>query len=158
MARYRDNLPQLSGGLFLADAGIETDLIFNHGIEIREFAAHTLLSDETGRDAMADYFRSFHTEAREIRKYIIGTVSRLDHPLTPSMKGELAAERFFCGIEHDDVQKSRDEILSTGIDDIRACADLIADSMHQNCHCVLGNEGTIRASKDLFDDLVQVFE
>ncbi len=40
MPRYRNSLPQLSGDIFLADAGVETDLIFNHGIEIREFAAH----------------------------------------------------------------------------------------------------------------------
>jgi len=109
-------------------------------------------------DGAADYFRHFNTDAREIRKYIIGTVSRLDHPLTPSMKGELAAERYFCGIEHGDVQKTRDEILSTGIENIRECADLIADSMHQNCLCVLGNEGIIRESSDLFDDLVQIFD
>jgi len=109
-------------------------------------------------DGAADYFRSFNTDAREIRKYIIGTVSRLDHPLTPSMKGELAAERHFCGIEHADVQKTRDEVLSTDVKNIRECADLIAASMHQNCHCVLGNEGIIRESSNLFDDLVQVFE
>lgn len=65
MTRYRNALPQLSGDLFLADAGIETDLIFNHGIEIREFAAHTLLPDTKGREAMATYFRAFLSLARE---------------------------------------------------------------------------------------------
>jgi homocysteine S-methyltransferase len=45
--------------LFLTDAGLETDLIFNHGIEIQEFAAHTLLPDAAGREALANYFRSF---------------------------------------------------------------------------------------------------
>ena len=64
MSQYRSGLPQLSGGLFLADAGIETDLIFNRGIEIREFAAHTLLPDPEGRQAMADYFRTFLALAR----------------------------------------------------------------------------------------------
>lgn len=59
MSRYRNDLPQLSGEMYLADAGIETDLIFNNGIEIREFAAHTLLPDPAGRAAMADYFRGF---------------------------------------------------------------------------------------------------
>ena len=48
MSLYRTNLPQLSGDLFLADAGLETDLIFNNGIDIPEFAAHTLLSDPEG--------------------------------------------------------------------------------------------------------------
>lgn len=59
MSRYRNGLPQLSGDFFLTDAGIETDLIFNHGIEIREFAAHTLLPDQDGRDAVAKYLRGF---------------------------------------------------------------------------------------------------
>ena len=65
MTIYRDALPQLSGGLFLADAGLETDLIFNHGIEIQEFAAHTLLPDAAGREALANYFRGFLSLARD---------------------------------------------------------------------------------------------
>ena len=65
MANYRNALPQLSGELFLTDAGLETDLIFNHGIEIREFAAHTLLPDTAGREALASYFRGFLSLARE---------------------------------------------------------------------------------------------
>jgi len=56
---YRNALPQLSGNLFLADGGIETDLIFNRGIEIREFAAHTLLPDPVSREQLANYFRPF---------------------------------------------------------------------------------------------------
>jgi S-methylmethionine-dependent homocysteine/selenocysteine methylase len=65
MSRYRDALPQLDGSFFLADAGLETDLIFNRGIEIREFAAHTLLPDPAGREAVADYFRAFLSLAGE---------------------------------------------------------------------------------------------
>lgn len=65
MSRYRNNLPQLSGGFFLSDAGLETDLIFNHGIDIREFAAHTLLPDAVGRQAVADYFRAFLSLAKQ---------------------------------------------------------------------------------------------
>ncbi len=109
-------------------------------------------------DGAADYFRSFDAEEREIRKYVIGTVSRLDHPLTPSMKGEVAAERYIRHIAHEDVQKVRDEILSTGKKDIQECADLIRDSMNQNYLCVLGNEGKIRENENLFEELVQVFD
>lgn len=65
MTQYRNSLPQLSGEIFLTDAGIETDLIFNHGIEIREFAAHTLLPDQRGRDALIHYFDGFLSLARE---------------------------------------------------------------------------------------------
>ena len=66
MPMYRTGLPQLNGGLYLTDAGLETDLIFNKGIEIREFAAHTLLDDEAGREALANYFRGFLRLADEI--------------------------------------------------------------------------------------------
>ena len=40
MPLYRHALPQLSGWLFLTEAGLKIDLIFNRGITIREFAAH----------------------------------------------------------------------------------------------------------------------
>jgi S-methylmethionine-dependent homocysteine/selenocysteine methylase len=66
MAMFRTRLPQLDGGLYLTDAGIETDLIFNKGIEIREFAAHTLLADEAGRRAVAEYLRGFLELAGDI--------------------------------------------------------------------------------------------
>ncbi|MCP4201259.1 MAG: homocysteine S-methyltransferase [bacterium] len=66
MSRYRNELPQLRGGFFLTDGGIDTDLIFNHGIEIREFATHTLLSDAAGRWAIADYFRPYLALADEV--------------------------------------------------------------------------------------------
>jgi homocysteine S-methyltransferase len=66
MPRYRNDLPQLAGGFFLADGGLETDLIFNGGIEIQEFAAHTLLPDSAGRRAVEEYFRAFLRLADEL--------------------------------------------------------------------------------------------
>ena len=66
MNNYRNQLPQMSGEFFLTDAGLETDLIFNHGIDIREFAAHTLLPDDNGRNALASYLRGFLKLAGEL--------------------------------------------------------------------------------------------
>ncbi len=66
MTKYRNALPQLGGDMYLTDAGLETDLIFNKGIEIREFAAHTLLPDTTGCEAMAQYYRGFLNLAKEV--------------------------------------------------------------------------------------------
>lgn len=59
MAQYRNHLPQLSGDIFLNDAGLETDLIFNHGIDIPEFAAHTLLPNPATRAKLEAYFDEF---------------------------------------------------------------------------------------------------
>lgn len=80
MPRYRHALPQLGGGIFLADAGLETDLIFNHGIEIREFAAHTLLPEAEGRAALERYFTGFLELAREAGAgFVLDTVTWKAH-------------------------------------------------------------------------------
>lgn len=52
------SLPQLER-LFVTDAGLETDFIFNRGIDLPLFASIALLRDEAGRSALDDYFRSF---------------------------------------------------------------------------------------------------
>lgn len=64
ISRFRNGLPQLKGGLFLTDAGLETDFIFNKGIDVPEFAAHTLLPDPETRAMVEDYFRAFLDLAR----------------------------------------------------------------------------------------------
>ena len=53
---YRSGLPQLSNATFLTDSGIETDLIFNGGWELPEFAAFVLLDDPAGCVALREYF------------------------------------------------------------------------------------------------------
>lgn len=81
MPGYRHALPQLGGGLYLADAGVETDLIFNRGIEIRGFAAHTLLPTESGRQALIEYFRGFLSLAKERNAgFILDSVTWKAHP------------------------------------------------------------------------------
>ena len=62
---YRHALPQLGEDLFLTDAGMETDIIFNRGIAIREFAAHTLLPNPEGFNALETYFEGFLALARQ---------------------------------------------------------------------------------------------
>ncbi|MCH7825881.1 MAG: hypothetical protein IH849_13860 [Acidobacteria bacterium] len=57
MARYRDGLPQLGGGLFLTDSGQETALIFHDGFDLPLFAAFDLLKDETGTKVLRQYYR-----------------------------------------------------------------------------------------------------
>ena len=80
MSGYRYALPQLGGDIFLTDAGIETDLIFNHGIEIRAFAAHTLLDDPVGKQAIMDYFRGFLSLAQAHNTgYILDSVTWKAH-------------------------------------------------------------------------------
>ena len=59
------NLPQ-RGRLFVTDAGLETDLIYNHGVEIPHFASIALLQTDEGRGHLDRYFRSFIELAKRL--------------------------------------------------------------------------------------------
>jgi homocysteine S-methyltransferase len=52
-------LPQLGGGLYLTDGGLETVLLFQEGIELPEFAAFVLLRTADGRDTLRRYYRRY---------------------------------------------------------------------------------------------------
>src|SRR3546814_12026059 len=64
MAKYRDSLPQLKGGLFLTDGGIETTLIFHEGLDLPYFAAFDLLKDQSGQATLRRYYSSHASIAR----------------------------------------------------------------------------------------------
>ena len=56
---YRARLPQLDGGVFVTDGGLETDLIFHHGLDLPAFAAFDLLKDDEGTEALRTYYRPY---------------------------------------------------------------------------------------------------
>jgi S-methylmethionine-dependent homocysteine/selenocysteine methylase len=57
-------LPQLEGRPVVTDGGLETDLIFHHGVELPDFASFVLLDDERGRELLLAYYRDYIDIAR----------------------------------------------------------------------------------------------
>ena len=62
----RDPLPQLEGELYITDGGMETTLIFHHGVDLPHFASFDLLKDDAGRKLLRDYYASYVSLAREL--------------------------------------------------------------------------------------------
>lgn len=56
MSKYRAELPQANGGIFLSYLGMETDLIFNRGVDLPGFAAFPLVETDEGRSLLREYF------------------------------------------------------------------------------------------------------
>jgi S-methylmethionine-dependent homocysteine/selenocysteine methylase len=63
--KYRNNLPQLKGEIFLTDGGIETTLIFHDGFDLPLFAAFDLFKTEEGRAGLEKYFSTYAAIAKE---------------------------------------------------------------------------------------------
>jgi homocysteine S-methyltransferase len=68
-------LPQLSGRPVVTDGGLETDLIYHHGADLREFAAFPLVDDERGRELLLNYYGEYVDIARRV-----GAAVQLDTP------------------------------------------------------------------------------
>lgn len=101
-------------------------------------------------DNTGAFLRSFAVSDREMTKYIIGTISGMDMPLTPSLKGELAASSYIVGMTDEMRQKQRDEVLATTQEDIRNLADLVDACMEENAICVLGSSSKVNEAQDVF--------
>ena len=58
-------LPQLHGTKFVTDGGMETDLIFHHGVDLPDFAAFPLLDTAGGRGLLTRYYDGYATIAQQ---------------------------------------------------------------------------------------------
>lgn len=97
-----------------------------------------------------EYIRNFSADEKEMTKYIIGTISGMDTPLTPSAQGTLGLNAYMNRISVEDMQKERDQVLDATAEDIRALADLVECVLEQNYICVVGSESAIMDNKELF--------
>ena len=102
-------------------------------------------------EKVPDYLESFDADERDMMKYIIGTVSELDTPLTPRAEGRRSSQAWLTDITFEQIQKERDEVLRATPDDIRALADIVEAVLEDGYFCVVGNEDKINEAKDMFD-------
>ena len=100
------------------------------------------------------FLRNFKADEKEMTNYIIGAIGSMDYLTGPYYKGVLGDNMYFSGTTQNDVQKLRDEILTTTAEDIRNYADLLEVVIKQNLHCVVGSETKVNENKDLFDRII----
>ena len=101
-------------------------------------------------DKASDYLKGFSASERDMTKYIIGTISDLDFPLTPSAKGSRSRDAWLCHDSLDKIQKERNEILGCTAGDISSLYRYVDDISYDGSICVIGAEEEIEKEKDLF--------
>ncbi|MDD7176806.1 MAG: insulinase family protein [Lachnospiraceae bacterium] len=103
------------------------------------------------------YLHDFDVDERDMTKFIIGTVSAMDAPLTPATKGIRSMSAYLSGVTDEDAQQERDEVLQATAADIRALEPLLESVLADDCLCVIGNEDTLTKEKDMFMNLEDLF-
>lgn len=105
-----------------------------------------------------EYVRNFDTDERNMTKYIIGTISSMDTPLTAKAKGNRSMTMYFNNDSVDSLAKERKQVLATDKEKIRSFADLVDSVLKEKNICVVGNEGKIESERELFNTTVNLFE
>jgi S-methylmethionine-dependent homocysteine/selenocysteine methylase len=78
---HRDPHPFDDDSLWLTDAGVETALIFQQGVDLPAFATFPLLESERGRAALREYIEPFLSLARERDTgFVLGTATWRANP------------------------------------------------------------------------------
>jgi Zn-dependent M16 (insulinase) family peptidase len=65
---------------------------------------------------------------------------------------------YFRNITLGDLQRERDEVLSTNVPKIRELAQMIGDILRQNYLCVVGNEAVIEENSNYFEKVYNIFD
>lgn len=104
-----------------------------------------------------DYVRSFEADERDMMKYIIGAISRMDSPLTPSADGNFSLICYLMGIDDADLQRTRDEVLGATPEVIRGLAGYVEAAVDGDVICAIGDEARIEDAKDAFTEVKSVF-
>ena len=101
--------------------------------------------------------RDFKVDERAMTKFIIGAISEMDVPLTPSAKGTRSMSAYLSNQTFEEVQIERDELLQTKQEDIRKLAGHIEAMLSDEYICVVGNADKIEGEKELFLNTEQLF-
>ena len=104
----------------------------------------------------ADFIENFNVDEREMRKYIIGTISGIDTPLNAADRSGREFSCFITDTDYETLKREREQILSTNVENIRELAPLVREAMADNNICVVGSASAIEQDKELFEKIVEL--
>lgn len=102
-------------------------------------------------EGVAEYLENFTVSDRDMTKYIIGTMSNIDQPMTPAIKGERSMNLYMNKVSAEMIAEERREILEAGQDDIRRLARVVEAMLKAEQICVIGSEEKIEEDKGMFE-------
>ncbi len=146
---YLWNKIRVQGGAYGAfmNAGPSGDLYFG------SYRDPKLTKTFEAIEGVVAYIKELKLSQRELEKYIIGTISSKDVPLSLAMKGEVADNLYFSKVSDFDKQKEREEILATNQASLKEFEKMLEDVLKQKVLCVLGNEEIVKKESHHFKEV-----
>ena len=105
----------------------------------------------------ANFVRNFEADEKRMTKFIIGTLSDMDIPLTPRTAGERSKIAYLSELTEEILQKERDEVLNCSEKDVKNLANYIDVFIGDESLVVIGNEEAVKKEEDSFDIVKSLF-
>ena len=102
---------------------------------------------------IAEHLRNLDLSEEEFEKLLVGTFGRIDAPLSPSQKGARGLSRYLSGVDLNYLQKRRDALLASTLDDVRQLAQWFDALNEEGLICVHGASDKVYEAEELFDKI-----
>ena len=151
---WLQNQVRVIGGAYGGFAGFSS----NGNVYFASYRDPNLKETIENYDNTPGFLDEFEADEKEMTRFIIGTISRMDGPMTASQKGSRAVQYYFEKTTPEELTAEREEVLATTPEDIKAMKGMVQEILEQNAICVYGNEEKVKENAALFGSVVSLKE
>lgn len=87
-----------------------------------------------------NYLKNIDISEDRFEKYIIGSTSIFDNPLSTLSKFNVAVSGYFNSLTNDDLRKEREELITMNIDDVKNVAEIFSNMVSASAVAVIGEK------------------
>lgn len=149
---YLWNSIRVLGGAY----GCSADFMYTGAATLSSYRDPRLSETLEAYRRLPDYVRNLDITDRQLRQYIVGTMSKLDTPLSPEGEGMSRLRMDMDGISHKELLRIRRQVIDTELEDIRALAPLLEEFLADADTVVLGGREQLEKNSVIFDRIENI--
>ena len=99
----------------------------------------------------AAWLERFDPSPEALEGFVVATVAGLDAPIKPRGLIRRQMGDYFAGYRSEDRVERREQVISTGVDDVRALGPIVAKAVAQGAVCSFGNREILEGASANLD-------
>lgn len=149
---YLWNTVRVLGGAY----GASADFMYTGAVTFSSYRDPRLKETLEAYKRVPEYVKTLELSDRQLRQYIVGTMNKLDTPLSQEGEGMSRLRLDMSGITHQELLRIRRQVIDTSLDDIRSLAPLLEELIADADTVVLGCGEMLEKNRELFDSIENI--
>lgn len=144
---------RVKGGAYGCGCGFSAD---NGNVVFHSYRDPKLAETEKVYEGIGEYVRNLKPTEAELTKYIIGTFSGYERPISRYGKASRSFDAYISGNTYENVLRNRAEMLDITPEQFAAVGEAFDRVLAEGYRCSVGNEKNISDNSDMFDTLLTI--